>query len=64
MPQLTASWIERFAKRLIQLQPETRPLDAIRNATAAYPVAADLTPEDAADICLPLSPRGCVDAPI
>jgi len=52
MPQVTASWIERFATRLIQLQPQIRPLDAVRNATAAYPVVAELTPEDAADFCV------------
>jgi len=51
MPQITASWIERFATRLIELQPQTRPLDAVRNATAAYPwVAGQLTPEDAAHV--------------
>jgi len=52
MSQVTASWIERFATRLIQLQPETHPLDAVRSATVAYPVVAELTPEDAAAICV------------
>ena len=52
MSQVTAGWIERFAARLIELQPETHPLDAVRNATVAYPLVAELTPEDAADICV------------
>jgi hypothetical protein len=52
MPQLTATWIERFATRLIQLQPDLRPLDAVRNATWAYPEASELTPEIAAEIYL------------
>jgi hypothetical protein len=52
MPHVTARWIERFAARLIQLQPETHPLDAVRSATVAYPSVAALTPEDAAAVCV------------
>ena len=52
MPQVTASWIERFAARLIELKPETHPLDAVRSATVVYPVVAELTPEDAAAVCV------------
>jgi len=51
MSHVTASWIERFATRLIHLQPKIHPLDAVRNATVAYRLVAELTPEDAADIC-------------
>ena len=52
MPQINAAWIERFATRLIQLQPDLHPLDAVRNATCAYREASELTPEDAAKIYL------------
>jgi len=50
MPQVTAVWIERFATRLIQLQPDLLPLDAVRNATCSYPEASGLMPEAAAEI--------------
>jgi hypothetical protein len=50
MAHVTANWIERFATRFIQLQPETHPLDAVRSATDAYSAGAELTPEDAADM--------------
>jgi hypothetical protein len=49
MPQVIASWVERFATRLIELQPEVRPLDAVRNATAIYPDVAAMAPEAAAE---------------
>jgi hypothetical protein len=58
MPQVTAMWIERFAARLIQLQPETNPLDAVRSATVAYPSVAELTPEDAAAVFVAPCARG------
>jgi hypothetical protein len=50
MPQtVVASWIERFATRLIQLQPQVRPLDAVRNASDAYDSTWQMAPEDAAE---------------
>ena len=58
MPQVTAMWIERFAARLIQLHPETNPLDAVRSATVAYPSVAELTPEDAATVFVAPCTRG------
>ena len=59
MSQVTARWIERFATRLIQLQPETHPLDAVRSATDAYSAVAELTPEDAAAISVAAESPAC-----
>lgn len=50
MPQIAASWIERFATRLIELRPQLRPLDAVRNAADAYDSTWRLEPEDAAEL--------------
>ncbi len=52
MTQPVAAWIERFATRLIQLQPDVRPLDAVRNAATAFNDTSDLSPEDAAETYL------------
>ena len=49
MPEVIASWVERFATRLLQLQPGKVPLDAVRDAIAIFPEAGRLTPEDAAE---------------
>ncbi len=49
MPQVIASWVERFATRLIQLQPNVRPLDAVRNAAQVYPDVSSMAPEVAAE---------------
>lgn len=49
MSHIVASWIERFATRLIQLQPQLRPLDAVRNASNAYDSTWQMTPEEAAE---------------
>jgi hypothetical protein len=51
MPQVIAAWVERFAARLIQLQPESTPLDAVRDAVATFRESPpDLTPEEAAEM--------------
>ena len=50
MSQITAAWIERFATRLIELQPGVLPLDAVRNATCAYRDASRSAPEVAAAV--------------
>jgi hypothetical protein len=50
MSQITAAWIERFATRLIELQPQVFPLDAVRNATCAYRDASWSAPEVAAAV--------------
>jgi hypothetical protein len=50
MSQITAAWIERFATRLIELQPQVFPLDAVRNATCAYRDASLSAPEVAAAV--------------
>ena len=50
MSQITAAWIERFATRLIELQPHVFPLDAVRNATRAYHDASWSAPEVAAAV--------------
>lgn len=63
MPQPVALWIERFATRLIQLQPQVRPLDAVRNATSAFESTSDLSPEDAAEVYLASAPVPLDEAP-
>jgi hypothetical protein len=50
MPQVIAAWVERFAARLIQLQPESTPLDAVRVAVATFRESPELTPEEAAEM--------------
>jgi hypothetical protein len=51
MPRIDASWIERFAGRLMQLVPAQRPLDAVRIAADSFADSAHLPPEAAAEIC-------------
>jgi hypothetical protein len=45
-----AAWLEHFAARLIQVEPTTTPLDAVRQAVQSFPCAAGLAPEKAAEI--------------
>ena len=42
------SWISRFARHLLQVQPELRPLDAVRSASQAFADSARMPPEEAA----------------
>lgn len=46
---IAATWIERFAHQLIERQPETRPLEAVRSAMNAHDSTWHLLPEEAAD---------------
>jgi hypothetical protein len=50
MPQVIAAWIERFATRALQLEPDRRPLDAVREAISMFDEGSDLAPEVAAEI--------------
>ena len=50
MPQVIAAWIERFAARALQLQPDRKPLDAVREAISMFDEGSDLAPEVAAEI--------------
>lgn len=50
MPQVIAAWIERFATRALQLQPDRKPLDAVREAISVFDEGTDLSPEAAAEI--------------
>ncbi len=43
-----ANWMDRFANRLMQLQPSMNSVTAAANAVKAYPDAADVEPEEAA----------------
>lgn len=61
MPQVIAAWVERFAARLIQLQPESTPLDAVRDAVAAFHECPDLPPEEAAEVHAARNEAGRVD---
>ena len=45
---LNANWLNRFAARVIQMNPATMPLEAVRSATLTFPEAGDLDPEVAA----------------
>jgi len=63
MTQPVALWIERFATRLIQLQPQVHPLDAVRNATSAFESTSELSPEDAAEVYLASAPMPLDEAP-
>ena len=49
MPQVKAAWIERFASRLLELQPHRTPLDAVRFASSTFHDALELEPGKAAE---------------
>jgi len=49
MQVVDATWVERFAKRLIQLLPSKHPLDAVRSATETFADGSHLPPEVAAE---------------
>jgi len=44
------TWLERFAARLLRLNPELSALDAVRIAQQQYAMAARLDPAEAAEI--------------
>lgn len=54
--QPIASWIERFANRVIMLRPGVMPLEAVRHATEAWDTTSGLPPEKAADTYLATTP--------
>jgi hypothetical protein len=62
MSQPIASWIERFASRVILLQPAVLPLEAVRHATEAWDTTSELPPEQAAELYLTAHdvPQGAV----
>jgi hypothetical protein len=49
-PSSQEIWLDRFGARLMLLQPKLKPLDAAHEAVSIYPDAADLDPEEAAEI--------------
>jgi hypothetical protein len=49
MQVVDASWIERFARRLMQLLPSKHPLDAVRSASENFADSSHLPPEVAAE---------------
>jgi len=51
MQVVDATWIERFAGRLMKLVPSKHPLDAVRMASETFAESSHLPPEDAAEIC-------------
>lgn len=62
MSQPIASWIERFASRVIVLRPGVMPLEAVRRATEAWDTSSELPPEKAAEVYItthqtPSAPR-------
>jgi len=48
-------WIARYCQQARRLRPELLPSVAIRRAVAAYPYAADMPPESAAQLYASLS---------
>jgi len=48
IPETT--WLERFAARLLRLNPELSALDAVRIAQQQYATASRLDPTEAAEI--------------
>lgn len=51
MQVVDATWIERFAGRLLKLVPSKHPLDAVRMASETFADSSHLPPEDAAEMC-------------
>ena len=43
-------WHDRFGARLLQLQPWMNAVTAAQHAAVTYPAAADMDPEEAAEI--------------
>ena len=43
-------WNDRFGARLLQLQPRMNAVTAAQHAVVTYPDAADMDPEEAAEI--------------
>ncbi len=49
MQVVDAMWVERFARRLMQLLPSKHPLDAVRSAADTFADSSHLPPEVAAE---------------
>ena len=49
MQVVDAVWVERFARRLMQLLPSKHPLDAVRSASDTFADSSHLPPEVAAE---------------
>jgi hypothetical protein len=49
MQVVDATWVERFARRLMQLLPSKHPLDAVRSASETFADSSHLPPEVAAE---------------
>jgi hypothetical protein len=50
VPMRKTTWLERFAARLLRLNPECSALDAVRIAEQQYATASRLDPAEAAEI--------------
>jgi hypothetical protein len=55
VPLSSHTWIARYCQEARRLRPELLPSVAIRRAVAAFPYAADMAPESAADLYASLS---------
>jgi hypothetical protein len=49
MSHVNAAWIQRFARRLMELQPSSTPLDAVRFASSAFQEQSEVGPDKAAE---------------
>ena len=56
------AWVDRFVARLVHLQPGMSAVTAAEHAAATYSGAADLEPEQAAEIFAAEEPPGEVGA--
>lgn len=59
---LRDAWVDRFGVRLMQLQPRMNAITAAEHAETTFPDAADLGPEEAAEIFAAEEPPGEVGA--
>jgi hypothetical protein len=49
-PHADAPWMTAFAERLLQLEPQSTPLDAVRVAMQQFEASATLGPAKAAEV--------------
>jgi hypothetical protein len=56
-------WLERFGARLMELHPAMGAVTAAQHAVQAHPEAAELEPEEAAELFVAEAPPGITGAP-
>ena len=56
-------WLERFGARLMELHPTMGAITAAQHAVQAHPEAAELEPEEAAELFVAEAPPGITGTP-